>query len=91
MWDGSCMNFKIIHDVPDGEFHEVSIEQTGWVEKLESLVSAKRRIHYKSYNMPNMPKTIEDAIGRAEYCDHIIPTGTLPTQFRHDWHYLIPA
>jgi hypothetical protein len=66
------VNTSIIKAVPSGDFEEISIHMHEWETRFMTLVREGKRIKYSKHSMPNIPKDIQNELGRMGYCDLIV-------------------
>ena len=66
------MNYSFIKAVPSGDFEEISIHMHEWETKFMTLVREGKRIKYSIQTMPNIPKDIQNELGKMGYCKLIL-------------------
>jgi hypothetical protein len=80
---GKEMNTVIVKSIPPGDFEEINVYMPDWQTRFHKLVEEEKPIKYDVYTMPNLPKEIQDELGRRGYRHLILDNDK-------DQHFLYP-
>jgi hypothetical protein len=77
------MNTSLVHSIPQGDFAEVSVLKTDWLNKIELLVNQKKLIKYDMYPLSGIPSEVRNQLDQNGYSDFVL-------EYDRWQHFLVP-